>query len=73
MQWTTAGASGGGKCVGCAPRPREIKGDPRAKGIEPLGKLGKRTEKDGVQKGTTTQIYSNRRDSLNGWERRNFR
>ena len=36
--------------------PKEMEGDPCSKGLEPLGELGKRIEKDGIEKGMTTQI-----------------
>ena len=36
--------------------PGEMRGDPRAEGLEPLGEPGKRTKNYKIQKGTTTQI-----------------
>ena len=55
MRWAIAGASGGGGCIQQAPKPGEMKGDPRAEGLEPLGEPGERTELDGIQKSMTTR------------------
>ena len=52
--WATAGASSGDKCVQHAVGPGEMKGDPCAEGLDPLGEPGKGTELDGNQKDTTT-------------------
>ena len=45
---------GGGRCVQRALGPEEMKGDLRAEGLELPREPGKKIEKDGIQKGTTT-------------------
>ena len=49
-------APGGGRCVRHAPELGEVQGNPHAKGLEPLGELVKRMEKDGIQEDMTTQL-----------------
>ena len=50
------GASGGGRCVRCAPGLGEIKGTCTPKGSTPLGELGKRTNLGRNPKG---RLYPN--------------
>ena len=57
------GASGGGRCIWCALGLGEMKGDPRAEGLEQQGEPGKRTES---KRARLPKYVPTGRDSLMG-------